>query len=183
MELSKGRRVFVIPTAAHGSQAQLSPSAPHLCRLAGLVNPSFPGEPFVIGLAARAVGAREEHRTASKPLPIRFDAGRDSTSRLRAFDHNVAHLDAPCFAFQQRVRPPSAGLHLFSREGLVPADSGGLKKFDSGSFLQASGEALLDRLGRLGRDFLSELPKFLVLRGPDFEVVAALLGGQLYEFR
>src|SRR6266852_9008987 len=57
------------------------------------------------------------------------------------------------------------------------------KSFDSVGFLQDSGEALLDRLGRLGRDFLSELPKFLVLRGRDFEVLAALRGRQLYDFR
>src|SRR3981081_1116762 len=76
----------------------------------------------------------------------------------------------------QRVRSPSAGLHLFSREALVPADPGGLQKFDSGGFLQDSGEALLDRLGRLGCDFLSELPKFPVLRGRCFEVLAALRG-------
>jgi hypothetical protein len=146
--------------------------------LARLVNPGFLGEPFVIGLADWAVGAREEHRTASKPLPIRFDARRDLASRLRAFDHNYAQLDPPRFAFvsEQRVRSPSAGLHLFSREALVPADRGGLQKFNSGGFLQDPGEALLDRLGRLGRDFPSELPKFPVLRGRDFEVLAALCG-------
>ena len=132
----------------------------------------------MIGLADWAVGAREEHRTASKPLPIRFDARRDLASRLRAFDHNDAHLDPPCFALvsQQRVRSPSAGLHLFSREALVPADPDDLQKFDSGNFMEDSGEALLDRFGRLGGDFLSELPKFLVLRGRDFEVLAALRG-------
>ncbi len=70
---------------------------------------------------------------------------------------------------------PSAGLHL-SREALVPADPGGLQKFESGDFLQGSGEAFLDRLGGLDRDFLNELPKFLVLRGRDFEVLAALRG-------
>ena len=37
-----------------------------------------------------------------------------------------------------------------------------------------SGEALLDRLGSIGRDFLSELPKFPVLRGHGFDVLAAL---------
>jgi len=51
-----------------------------------------------------------------------------------------------------------------------------LQKFDSGGFLQGSGEAFLDRLGRFGRDFLSELPKFPVLRGRDFEALAALRG-------
>jgi hypothetical protein len=86
------------------------------------VNPGLPGEPFVIGLAERAVGAREEHRTASKALPIRFDARPDRTSGLRAFDHDDAHLDPPCFAFVSQQGLPSAGLHLFSREALVPAD-------------------------------------------------------------
>ena len=38
----------------------------HLRHLARLVNPGFLGEPFVIGPADRAVGAREEHRTARK---------------------------------------------------------------------------------------------------------------------
>ncbi len=71
---------------------------------------------------------------------------------------------------------PSAGLHLFSREALVPADRGGLQRFESGDFLQGSGEAVLDRLGGIDRDFLNELPKFLVLRGRDFEVLAALRG-------
>src|SRR6266436_2438314 len=84
---------------------------------------------------------------------------------------------------RSNVRSPSAGRHLFSREALVPADPGSLQKFDSGGFMQDFGEALLDRLGRLGRDFLSELPKFLVLRGRDFEVLAALRGRQLYDFR
>ena len=46
----------------------------------------------------------------------------------------------------------------------------------SGGFLQDPGEALLDRLGRLGRDFLSEFPKFPILRGRDFEVLAVLRG-------
>lgn len=59
-------------------------------------------------------------------------------------------------------------------EALVPADPGGLQKFDSGGFLQDSGEALLDRLGSLGRDFLSEFQKFPVLRGHGFDVLAAL---------
>jgi hypothetical protein len=46
----------------------------------------------------------------------------------------------------------------------------------SGGFLQNPGEAVLDRLGGFGRDLLSELPKLLVLRGGDFEVLAALRG-------
>ena len=90
-------------------------------KLARLVNPGFPGEPFVIGLADWAVGAREEHRTASKTLPIRLDAGRDSASRLRAFDHNDAHLDPSCllFAFlsRQSASSPSVGLQLLFADG------------------------------------------------------------------
>jgi hypothetical protein len=52
----------------------------------------------VTGLADRAVGAREEHRTASKAFAIRFDAGRDRASRLRTFDHDYTHLQPPCFS-------------------------------------------------------------------------------------
>ena len=64
-----------------------------------LVNPGFLGEPVVIGLADRAEGAREEYRTASKAFAIRFDAGRDRASRLRAFDHEYTHLQPPFFYF------------------------------------------------------------------------------------
>ena len=72
----------------------------------------------------------------------------------------------------------SVGLHLSSsRIELAPTDRGSLfYKFDSGDFLQSSGDALLDRLGSLGRDFLNEVPKVLVLRGRDVEVLAALRG-------
>jgi hypothetical protein len=92
-----------------------------------LVNPGFPGEPVVIGLADRAVGAREEYRTASKAFAIRFDAGRDRASRLRAFDHEYSHLHLPCFslAFSFRSRAlgrRSVGLHLPSRGELTPTD-------------------------------------------------------------
>jgi hypothetical protein len=60
---------------------------------------------------------------------------------------------------------------------LAPTDPGNLFcKFDSGDFLQGSGDALPDRLGSLGRDFLDEVPKVLVLRGRDVEVLAALRG-------
>ena len=149
--------------------------AQHLRWLAWLVDPGFPGKPFVAGATDRAVGTREEHRTASKLFPVRFHARRDRASRLGAFDHDDAHLGLLPVIFS-RVCPPSAGLHLFSREALVPADPGGLQKFDSGGFLQDSGEVPLDRLGRLGRDFLSELPKFPVLRGRGFEILAALRG-------
>jgi hypothetical protein len=58
----------------------------------------------------------------------------------------------------------------------VPTFPDHAQKFDSGGFLQNFGEALLDRLGRFGRDFLSELPKFPVLRGRGLEAIAALRG-------
>src|ERR1700736_3981105 len=50
-------------------------------------------------MSGRAVGAREEHRTASKAFAIRFDAGRDRASRLRAFDHEYTQLQPPRFSF------------------------------------------------------------------------------------
>ena len=71
-----------------------------------LVNPGFLGEPVVTGPADRAVRAREEHRTASEAFAIRFDAGRDRASRLRAFDHEHTHLQPPVFLSQQGVRSP-----------------------------------------------------------------------------
>jgi hypothetical protein len=37
--------------------------------------------------------------TASKAFAIRFDAGRDRASRLRAFDHDYTHIQPPCFSF------------------------------------------------------------------------------------
>lgn len=83
-------------------------------------------------------------------------------------------LPVPLFVFGNAS--PSAGLRLFSAEALVPADPGGRADFDLGGFLKDPGEALLDRFGRLGRDFLRELPKFLVLRGRGLEVLAALGG-------
>src|ERR1700682_6742507 len=46
----------------------------------------------------------------------------------------------------------------------------------SGDLLQDLGNALLDRLGSLYRGFLSEVPKFLVLRGCDVEVLTRLRG-------
>src|ERR1700737_322360 len=66
---------------------------------------------------------------------------------------------------------------LFFGLELAPTDPGGpLGRFDSGDFLQDSGHALLDRLGGFGRDFLNEVPKFLVLRGRDLEILTALRG-------
>jgi len=64
----------------------------------------------------------------------------------------------------------------FRRE-LTPTDPDRLScKLDSGDVLQNLGNALLDRLGRLYRGFLSEVPKFLVLRGCDVEVLTRLRG-------
>jgi hypothetical protein len=62
---------------------------------ARLVNPGFPGEPFVIGRANRAMGTREEDGTALKAVAIRFDAGRNCAPRLRAFDQDCTHVDPP----------------------------------------------------------------------------------------
>jgi hypothetical protein len=72
-------------------------STRYLSAIARLVKPRFLGKPFVIGSADQAVGAREEHRTASKAFAIRFDTRRDCASRLRAFDHDDSHLDPPRF--------------------------------------------------------------------------------------
>src|SRR5262245_16673178 len=60
---------------------------------ARLVNPGFPGEPFVIGPAGGAMGTREKDRTALKAFAIGFDAGRNRASRLRAFDQDCTHVD------------------------------------------------------------------------------------------
>jgi hypothetical protein len=60
---------------------------------------------------------------------------------------------------------------------LTPTDPGCLAcKFDSDDFLQDPSDALLDRLGSLCGDFLSEAPKFHILRGCDVEVLARLPG-------
>src|SRR6266699_104083 len=101
MELPKGQRAFaVLNGSVRIAGRKRSPSAHYLRHLARFAKPGFSGEPFVINLADRAVGARKEHRTASKLLPVRFDARRDSASRLRAFDHDDAHPGLPpCFAF------------------------------------------------------------------------------------
>ena len=64
-----------------------------------LVNPGLPGKPFVVGLADRTEGAREKHRAASKPFPIRFHACRDSAPGLGAFDHDDAHFAPPSWIF------------------------------------------------------------------------------------
>ena len=80
--------------------------------------------------------------------------------------------------FRSRASGPrSVGLHLPSREELTPTDPDRPScMFDSSDVLEDPGNALLDRLGGLYRGFLSEVPKFLVLRGCDVEVLARLHG-------
>jgi hypothetical protein len=71
----------------------------------------------------------------------------------------------------------SVGLHLPSRRELTPTDPDRLSCMsDSSDVLEDPGNALLDRLGSLYRGFLSEVPKFLVLRGCDVEVLTRLHG-------
>ena len=71
----------------------------------------------------------------------------------------------------------SVGLHLPSLRELTPTDPDRPScMFDSSDVLEDPGNALLDRLGGLYRGFLSEVPKFLVLRGCDVEVLARLHG-------
>jgi hypothetical protein len=81
-----------------------------------LVDPGFPCEPGVIGVADRAMGASEKHRAAPKALAIGLDAGRDRASGLRAFDHDHTHVTLPwiwfLLLFEARSRP--VGLRLLS---------------------------------------------------------------------
>jgi hypothetical protein len=64
-----------------------------------------------------------------------------------------------------------------SRRELTPTDPDRHScTFDSADVLQDPGNALLDRFGSLYRGFLSEVPKFLVLRGCDAEVLMRLRG-------
>lgn len=144
--------------------------------LVRLVNPSFLGEPFVIGLADWAVSAREEHHTASKAFAIRFDVRRDRASCLRTFDHDYAHVVPPCFFFVFLSQCFMFASRWIARPGeLAPADPECLSCiFDSGDFLHDPNDALLDRLGGLGRDFLGEVPKFLILHGRRIEVLTGL---------
>jgi hypothetical protein len=83
------------------------------------------------------------------------------------------------------VASPPAGLRPSHQGALVPADSGGLQRFDEelGCLLQHAGEAFLDRIGGLARDLAREFPKLPALRGRGFEVLAALLSGKLQDFR
>src|SRR4051794_34696880 len=60
------------------------------CRVR-LLKPGIPGEPFVRGAAVRAKAAGEEHSAAAKAIPVRIDAGRDSSSRVRTLDHDHTH--------------------------------------------------------------------------------------------
>ena len=118
-----------------------------------LINPGLPGKPFVVDLADWAACAREEHRSASKAVAVRFYARRDRAPGLTAFDHKDSHLEPPWFATLGQ------------------------------SVLQDPGEALLDRLGGLGRDLLNQLPQLLVLRGYDVEILVSLFGRKLDDIR
>ena len=114
-------------------------------------------------------------------ITLRKANARDRTSRLWAFDHYHTRCLPPCFSFVFYFAAKcsgrrSVGLHPSGWE-LTPTDPGCLaRKFDSDDFLQDPSDALLDRLGSLCRDFLSEAPKFHILRGCDVEVLARLPG-------
>ena len=96
----------------------------------------------------------------------------------------IPTLSLPVFLFFLRIvfrsrasGRRSVGLHLPLRRELTPTDLDRLScTLDSGDVLQDPGNALLDRLGSLYRGFLSEVPKFLVLRGCDVEVLTRLRG-------
>jgi len=68
---------------------------------ARLVDPGFPCEPGVIGVADRAMGAPEKHRAALKALAIGLHAGGDRASGFRTFDHHHTHVSLPrtCFSW------------------------------------------------------------------------------------
>src|SRR6266702_8480744 len=53
-------------------------------------------------------------------------------------------------------------------------------RLGSGDLVDCLGDALLDRLGGLGRHPLSECPKLLVLRGDQVELLTRLLGRKLH---
>jgi hypothetical protein len=64
-----------------------------------------------------------------------------------------------------------------ARGEFTPTDPDRLScMLDSNDVLQDPGNTLLDRRGSLYRGFLSEVPKFPVLRGCDVEVLARLHG-------
>src|SRR6202022_2981696 len=98
----------------------------------------------------------------------------------------IPTLSLPVFLFFLRIffrsrgsGRRSVGLHLPLRRELTPTDPDRLSRtLDSGDVLQDPGNALLDRLGSLYRGFLSEVPKFLVLRRCDVEVLTRLRGGK-----
>jgi len=64
-----------------------------------LVDPGFPCEPGMLGVADQATGAPEKHRAAPKALAIGLDAGGDRVSGLRAFDHDHTHVSLPWIWF------------------------------------------------------------------------------------
>jgi hypothetical protein len=73
------------------------------------------------------------------------------------------------------MQPPPAGRSDRPQRMGTPTDPGCFAcKFDSDDFLQDPRDALLDRFGSLCGDFLSEAPKFHILRGCDVEVLARL---------
>ena len=81
------------------------------------------------------------------------------------------------FLSQQSVKSPIGWIAPPLAEGAHSNRSGLLScTFDSSDVLQDPGNALLDRFGSLYRCFLSEVPKFLVLRGCDVEVLMRLRG-------
>jgi len=72
------------------------------------MDPGFPREPGVIGMANRTTGAREKYRAAPKALAIDRDAGWDRASGLRALDHDHPHANLPrsgFHAFLKKDRP------------------------------------------------------------------------------
>jgi hypothetical protein len=71
---------------------------------ARLVDPGFPCEPGVIGVADRATGVPEKHRAPSKIRAIGLDAGGDRASGLRAFERRLERSGATRSHFS-----PSAG--------------------------------------------------------------------------
>jgi hypothetical protein len=88
----------------------------------------------------------------------------------------IPTFSLPVFPFiffsQKGVRSPVGWSASRSRRELTPTDPDRLScMLDSSDVLEDPGNALLDRLGSLYRGFLSEIPKLLVLRGCDVEVL------------
>jgi hypothetical protein len=81
------------------------------------------------------------------------------------------------FLSQQGVKSPVGWIAAPLARELTPTDPDRLScMFESSDVLEDPGNALLDRLGSLYRGFMSEVPKFLVLRGCDVEVLTRLHG-------